>query len=124
MRAQASTITAVVFSARSFPPRRRGGLLRRRGAAPRRAGPPAPPLRSTPAPTTDPNRRAAVLELERALGTRVRVVGSEKRGKIEISYFSPEDLNLLHVTDDHEEAVETIIESYEVPIRATKADAQ
>jgi uncharacterized protein (TIGR00730 family) len=43
--------------------------------------------------------------------------------------ISPEDLNLLHVTDDHEEAVETIIECYEehcaeVPIRAKKADAQ
>jgi uncharacterized protein (TIGR00730 family) len=43
--------------------------------------------------------------------------------------ISPEDLNLLHVTDDHEEAVETIIECYEVncaevPVRAKKADAQ
>jgi uncharacterized protein (TIGR00730 family) len=43
--------------------------------------------------------------------------------------ISPEDLNLLHVTDDYEEAVETIIECYEencaeVPLRAEKADAQ
>jgi len=43
--------------------------------------------------------------------------------------ISPEDLNLLHATDDHEEAVNTIIECYEencaeVPIRAEKADAQ
>jgi uncharacterized protein (TIGR00730 family) len=43
--------------------------------------------------------------------------------------ISPEDLNLLHVTDDHEEAVATIIECYEaqcaeVPVQAKKADAQ
>ena len=49
-----------------------------------------------PAPKVDPNLRAAVLELERALGTRVRVVGSETRGRIEISYFSPEDLNRIY----------------------------
>jgi ParB family transcriptional regulator, chromosome partitioning protein len=49
-----------------------------------------------PAPKADPNLRAAVLELERALGTRVKVVGSERRGKIEISYFSPEDLTRIY----------------------------
>ena len=43
--------------------------------------------------------------------------------------ISPEDLTLLHVTDDYEEAVETIIECYEencaeVPVQAKKADAQ
>ena len=47
-------------------------------------------------PPVDPNLRAAVLELERALGTRVRVVGGERRGKIEISYFSAEDLNRIY----------------------------
>ncbi|HXH49630.1 MAG TPA: ParB/RepB/Spo0J family partition protein [Terriglobia bacterium] len=49
-----------------------------------------------PAPRTDPNLRAAVLELERALGTRVKVVGSDRRGKIEISYFSPDDLSRIY----------------------------
>ena len=49
-----------------------------------------------PEPAIDPNIRAAVIELERALGTRVRVVGSEKRGKIEISYFSAEDLGRIY----------------------------
>ncbi|HUZ45190.1 MAG TPA: ParB/RepB/Spo0J family partition protein [Terriglobia bacterium] len=49
-----------------------------------------------PEPAIDPNIRAAVLELERALGTRVRVVGGEKRGKIEISYFSAEDLDRIY----------------------------
>jgi ParB family chromosome partitioning protein len=44
----------------------------------------------------DPNIRAAVLELERALGTRVKILGDGKRGKIEISYFSAEDLNRLY----------------------------
>jgi ParB family transcriptional regulator, chromosome partitioning protein len=49
-----------------------------------------------PASKVDPNIRAAVLELERALGTRVRVLGSERRGKIEISYFSTEDLTRIY----------------------------
>jgi len=49
-----------------------------------------------PDPKVDPNLRAAVLELERALGTRVKVVGSERRGKIEISYFSGEDLTRIY----------------------------
>ena len=49
-----------------------------------------------PAPKVDPNLRAAVLELERALGTRVKVVGSDHRGKIEISYFSGEDLSRIY----------------------------
>ena len=47
-------------------------------------------------PKVDPNLRAAVLELERALGTRVKVVGSERRGKIEISYFSEADLSRIY----------------------------
>jgi len=46
--------------------------------------------------TVDPNLRAAVLDLERALGTRVKVVGSERRGRIEISYFSAEDLSRIY----------------------------
>lgn len=49
-----------------------------------------------PAPKVDPNIRAAVIELERALGTRVKVVGSGRRGKIEISYFSSEDLSRIY----------------------------
>jgi ParB family chromosome partitioning protein len=47
-------------------------------------------------PKLDPNIRAAVLELERVLGTRVRLVGTERRGRIEISYFSAEDLNRIY----------------------------
>ncbi len=48
------------------------------------------------APKLDANVRAAVLEMERTLGTRVKVQGDEKRGKIEISYFSAEDLNRIY----------------------------
>ena len=44
----------------------------------------------------DPNVRAAGMELERTFGTRVKIIGSEKRGKIEISYFSPEDLSRIY----------------------------
>ena len=47
-------------------------------------------------PKLDANLRAAVLEMERTLGTRVRIQGNEKQGKIEISYFSAEDLNRLY----------------------------
>ncbi len=55
----------------------------------------APGNSKEPSPI-DPNTRAAILELERALGTRVKIVGSEKRGRIEIQYFSPEDLNRIY----------------------------
>jgi len=45
----------------------------------------------------DPNTKAAVLEMERSLGTRVKIVGDEQRGRIEISYFSAEDLNRIYI---------------------------
>lgn len=62
------------------------------------AGPPARPADSgqKQAPRVDPNVRAAVLELERALGTRVRITGSSQKGKIEIRFFSADDLNRLY----------------------------
>jgi len=45
----------------------------------------------------DPNVKAAVQELERVLGTRVRIVPkSEQRGRIEIEYYSPEDLDRIY----------------------------
>lgn len=47
--------------------------------------------------TQDPNVRAAVDELERALGTRVRIVElSEQRGRIEIEYYSQAELDRLY----------------------------
>jgi len=47
-------------------------------------------------PPMDPNVRAAAQELERTLGTRVKIRGDGRRGAIEISYFSVEDLNRIY----------------------------
>ena len=45
----------------------------------------------------DPNVKAAVQELERVLGTRVRIMAkSTGRGRIEIDYYSAEDLNRIY----------------------------
>ena len=44
----------------------------------------------------DPNVRAALEHLERVLGTRVRIVEHGTRGKIEIEYYSQEDLHRLY----------------------------
>jgi len=47
--------------------------------------------------TVDPNVRAAVTELERVLGTRVRIVGKSRgKGKIELEYYSDEDLDRIY----------------------------
>ncbi|MCL4795250.1 MAG: ParB/RepB/Spo0J family partition protein [Bryobacteraceae bacterium] len=47
----------------------------------------------------DPNVRAAIQELERTLGTRVRIVTkSDQRGRIEIDYYSLEDLTRIYET--------------------------
>jgi ParB family chromosome partitioning protein len=51
--------------------------------------------------SVDPNVKAAIDELERALGTRVRIVElSEQRGRIEIEYYSQAELDRLfqHIT--------------------------
>ena len=58
--------------------------------------PPAKPKPLAESDSLDPNTRAAVLELERALGTRVKIVGGQTRGRIEISYFSQEDLTRIY----------------------------
>lgn len=45
----------------------------------------------------DPNVAAATRELEGALGTRVRILAQNvDRGKIEIDYFSPDDLDRIY----------------------------
>ena len=46
----------------------------------------------------DPNVRAAVEVLERALGTRVHLKGNDIRGKIIIEYFTSEDLQRIYDT--------------------------
>jgi ParB family chromosome partitioning protein len=45
----------------------------------------------------DPNVKAAIQELERVLGTRVHVLEkSPQRGRIEIEYYSQDDLNRIY----------------------------
>lgn len=47
----------------------------------------------------DPNVKAAIQEMERALGTKVRIVEKAKqRGRIEIDYYSTEDLDRIYST--------------------------
>jgi len=48
-------------------------------------------------PTIDPNVRAAIEEMEMALGTRVKLVAkSDKAGRLEIEYYSHEDLDRIY----------------------------
>jgi ParB family chromosome partitioning protein len=52
------------------------------------------PREPTDRPIQDPNIKAAAKELESTLGTRVRIVeGSDRHGRIEIEYYSQEDLH-------------------------------
>jgi ParB family chromosome partitioning protein len=45
----------------------------------------------------DPNERAAIAEMERVLGTRVRIIPrDDNRGRIEIEYYSQEDLDRIY----------------------------
>jgi ParB family chromosome partitioning protein len=46
----------------------------------------------------DPNVKAAIQEMERVLGTRVRIIEKRKGGKIEIEYYSQEDLDRIYET--------------------------
>jgi ParB family transcriptional regulator, chromosome partitioning protein len=47
--------------------------------------------------STDPNLRAAETKLRRALGTQVRIVQtSDGKGKLEISFFSTQDLDRIY----------------------------
>jgi len=46
---------------------------------------------------TDPNVKAAIQEMERVLGTRVRIVERAKqKGRIEIEFYSSEDLDRIY----------------------------
>ena len=45
----------------------------------------------------DPNVKAAIHELERVLGTKVRITErARQKGRIEIEYYSPEDLDRIY----------------------------
>lgn len=49
------------------------------------------------APKQDPNVRAAAEQLQGVLGTRVRIIEqSDNRGRIEIEYYSQDDLNRIY----------------------------
>ncbi len=57
----------------------------------------APREPKAPDDVIDPNVKAAIAELERVLGTRVRIAAkSDHRGRIEIEYYSPEDLDRIY----------------------------
>jgi ParB family chromosome partitioning protein len=46
---------------------------------------------------TDPNVKAAIREMERVLGTKVRIVEkAQQKGRIEIDYYSSEDLDRIY----------------------------
>ncbi len=44
----------------------------------------------------DANIRAALQDLERALGTRVRLLGTARKGRLQIEYYSHEDLMRIY----------------------------
>lgn len=59
--------------------------------------PPADPDDSPEPPPIDPNVKAAIQELERVLGTRVRIVAkNESRGRIEIEYYTQDELSRIY----------------------------
>jgi ParB family chromosome partitioning protein len=49
----------------------------------------------SPPRKTDSEWSPLVEELQRALGTKVKILGQKKRGKIEIEYYSPEELDRI-----------------------------
>ncbi len=52
--------------------------------------------RSSPAPRKADSEWSGVIEeLQQVLGTKIRIVGKRKRGKIEIDFYSPEELNRI-----------------------------
>lgn len=57
-----------------------------------------PPRAPRLSPAVDPNIRAAETKLRRALGTQVRIIplGSEGRGRVEISFYNIQDLDRIY----------------------------
>lgn len=61
------------------------------------AAPPVPKEKTEDVPKIDPNVRAAMEELEMALGTKVKMVPtSATAGRLEIQYYSQEDLDRIY----------------------------
>ncbi len=57
----------------------------------------SPAKAKKPEPALDPNVKFAMSELERTLGTKVRIVeGRGGKGRIEIEYYSPDDLSRIY----------------------------
>jgi ParB family transcriptional regulator, chromosome partitioning protein len=55
------------------------------------------PKQTEEAEKVDPNVKAAIVELERVLGTKVRIVEkARQKGRIEIEYYSSEDLDRIY----------------------------
>lgn len=55
------------------------------------------PAKPDAEPKMDPNVKAAIQEMERKLGTRIHVKeGARGRGKLEIEYYSAEDLDRIY----------------------------
>jgi ParB family chromosome partitioning protein len=55
------------------------------------------PKSKQPEGPTDPNVKFALSELERVLGTKVRIIESRGgKGRIEIEYYSPDDLSRIY----------------------------
>ncbi len=85
----AQTQLATMITERGLSVRQVENMVASRGAKP-------DTQKTESKPPMDPNVRAAALELERTLGTRVKILGDGRRGKIEISYFSAQDLNRIY----------------------------
>jgi len=62
----------------------------------KKASPVQAGAKASPTAQPDPNIKAAIRELERALATKVKIVGSPDRGRIEISYYSADDLSRIY----------------------------
>jgi ParB family transcriptional regulator, chromosome partitioning protein len=59
--------------------------------------PPKPPAEPTVVPPLDPNIRAALEDMAMALGTKVKLISrSESSGRLEIEYYSQEDLDRIY----------------------------
>jgi len=54
----------------------------------------------------DPNIRAALADLERLLGTRVRLTGGGRKGTLIFEYYSPQDLMRLYDAIANQDSVE------------------
>jgi hypothetical protein len=52
-------------------------------------------IRRTAGPKLSPLLTTIVEEMQRALGTRVTLTGSEKRGSLRIDYYSADDLTRI-----------------------------